>query len=93
MQPTRLLRPWDFPGQSTGVGLQCLLHTFVLPTFKGTQEELKYMFVKQEHPKRSKGKKSPSLEMSRFLRQGLRVAVSFLTAQAKAEPFGVCGLY
>ena len=25
-QPTRLLRPWDFPGESTGAGCQCLLH-------------------------------------------------------------------
>ena len=25
-QPTRLLRPWDFPGESTGVGCHCLLH-------------------------------------------------------------------
>ena len=25
-QPTRLLRPWDFPGKSTGVGCHCLLH-------------------------------------------------------------------
>ena len=25
MQPTRLLRPWDFPGKSTGVGCYCLL--------------------------------------------------------------------
>ena len=25
-QPTRLLRPWDFPGRSTGVGCHCLLH-------------------------------------------------------------------
>ena len=24
-QPTRLLRPWDFPGKSTGVGCHCLL--------------------------------------------------------------------
>ena len=23
-QPTRLLRPWDFPGKSTGVGCHCL---------------------------------------------------------------------
>ena len=23
--PTRLLRPWDFPGKSTGVGCHCLL--------------------------------------------------------------------
>ena len=29
LQPTRLLRPWDFPGKSTGVGCRsstCLLH-------------------------------------------------------------------
>ena len=25
LQPTRLLRPWDFPGKSTGVGCYCLL--------------------------------------------------------------------
>ena len=25
LQPTRLLRPWGFPGKSTGVGCHCLL--------------------------------------------------------------------
>ena len=25
LQPSRLLRPWDFPGRSTGVGCHCLL--------------------------------------------------------------------
>ena len=25
LQPTRLLRPWDFPGESIGVGCHCLL--------------------------------------------------------------------
>ena len=25
LQPARLLRPWDFPGKSTGVGCRCLL--------------------------------------------------------------------
>ena len=25
LQPTRLLRPWDFPSKSTGVGCRCLL--------------------------------------------------------------------
>ena len=24
-EPTRLLRPWDFPGESPGVGGHCLL--------------------------------------------------------------------
>ena len=28
-QPTRLLRPWDFPGKSTGVGCHCLLRMHV----------------------------------------------------------------
>ena len=26
LKPTRLLRPWDFPGKSTAVGCHCLLH-------------------------------------------------------------------
>ena len=30
LQPTRLLRPWDFPGKSTGVGCHCLLPTLNL---------------------------------------------------------------
>ena len=30
LQPTRLLRPWDFPGKSTGVGCHCLLHIITL---------------------------------------------------------------
>ena len=25
LQPTRVLRPWDFPGKNTGVGCHCLL--------------------------------------------------------------------
>ena len=30
LQPTRLLRPWDFPGKSTGVGCHCLLRNLTL---------------------------------------------------------------
>ena len=30
LQLSRLLRPWDFPGKSTGVGCHCLLHHGVL---------------------------------------------------------------
>ena len=29
LQPTRLLRPWDFPGKSTGVGCHCLLRNIL----------------------------------------------------------------
>ena len=28
-QPARLLRPWDFPGKSTGVGCHCLLRLLI----------------------------------------------------------------
>ena len=31
LQPTRLLRPWDFPGKSTGVGCHCLLLSLPTP--------------------------------------------------------------
>ena len=31
LQPTRLLRPWDFPGESTGAGCHCLLRSMCLP--------------------------------------------------------------
>ena len=34
LQPTRLLRPWDFPGKSTGVGCHCLLHAVLLGKLK-----------------------------------------------------------
>ena len=34
LQPTRLLRPWDFPGKSTGVGCHCLFQSRVLQTSK-----------------------------------------------------------
>ena len=30
LQPTRLLRPWDFLGKSTGVGCHCLLCEIIL---------------------------------------------------------------
>ena len=34
LQPTRLLRLWDFPGKSTGVGYHCLLHKWDLIKLK-----------------------------------------------------------
>ena len=34
LQPTRLLRLWDFPGKSTGVGCHCLLQVYTLPYVK-----------------------------------------------------------
>ena len=34
LQPTRLLRPWDFPGKSTGVRCHCLLCKHSIDGFK-----------------------------------------------------------
>ena len=34
LQPARLLCPWDFPGQSTGVGYHCLLHCWLYVQLK-----------------------------------------------------------
>ena len=40
LQPTRLLRPWDFPGKNTGLGCHCLLqrdlqrYAYILTSFK-----------------------------------------------------------
>ena len=42
LQPTRLLRPWDFPGKSTGVGCHCLLQD------EGT-EHLKLLWQMRVH--------------------------------------------
>ena len=43
LQPTRLLRPWDFPGKSTGVGCHCLLRKlgYVKTKTKQGNKELK----------------------------------------------------
>ena len=30
LQPSRLLRPWDFPGKNTGVGCHCLLRKYLV---------------------------------------------------------------
>ena len=37
LQPTRLLRPWDFPGKSTGVGCHCLLPIYTILYASGVQ--------------------------------------------------------
>ena len=46
LQPTRLLRPWDFPGKSTGVGCHCLLHITLLLIYKiGSWHTLKIQLL------------------------------------------------
>ena len=41
LQPTRLLRPWDFPGKSTGVGCHRLLHSKFADKAKINDHQLK----------------------------------------------------
>ena len=46
LQPTRLLRPWDFPGKSTGVGCHCRLQVSM---YIALQENLfQYMLNNQK---------------------------------------------
>ena len=40
LQLTRLLRPWDFPGKSTGVGCHCLLQLLTLHFCKYVHQHL-----------------------------------------------------
>ena len=40
LQPTRLLRPWGFPGKSTGVGCHCLLR-------KGNMRSVLFIYLLQ----------------------------------------------
>ena len=41
LQPTRLLRPWDFPGKSTGVGCHCLLRVSSRASIKSKQSDFR----------------------------------------------------
>ena len=43
LEPTRLLRPWDFPGKSTGVGCHCLLQFSISGILKNTQINCPFM--------------------------------------------------
>ena len=45
LQPTRLFRPWDFPGKNTGVGCHCLLH---LTHEIGLRKEIKVTLIGKE---------------------------------------------
>ena len=38
LQPSRLLRPWDFPGKSIGVGCHCLLCYYCRNNFKAENQ-------------------------------------------------------
>ena len=68
LQPTRLLRPWDFLGNSTGVGCHCLLPSYypgnslynknILLLIWFTPTYLKEILLSQGLPHSSFGKES-----------------------------------
>ena len=45
LQPTRLLRPWEFPGKSTGVGCHCLPRLLSMTYSKSVCSHLAYGWV------------------------------------------------
>ena len=45
LHPSRLLRPWDFPGKRTGVGCHCLLHFQSLPSYYSDTISSCYLFL------------------------------------------------
>ena len=55
LQPTRLLRPWDFPGKSTGVGVPLSLHSWHDSLKPG--KSLSFMWIKCFTPNSSAPRK------------------------------------
>ena len=48
LQPTRLLRPWGFPGKSTGVGCHCLLlpkDEHIIKEYKQSEIYIKVLYA------------------------------------------------
>ena len=59
LQPTRLLRPWDFPGESTGVGCHCLLQAYsgILLSHKKKQDHASHRDVSEPRDYHTDGSK------------------------------------
>ena len=57
LQPTRLLRPWDFPGKSSGVGCHCLPRHYGIVL---TQRQI-YRSMEQNRKPRNKPTHLPSI--------------------------------
>ena len=45
LQPTRLLRPWEFPGKSTRVGCHCLLQDSNIGSYKYNHKYLRNRII------------------------------------------------
>ena len=73
LQPTRLLRPWDFPGKSTAVGCHCLLPGCTKNSLeKGIpQTSMQTVVTRPEHP-------AGSFPMGRFAVQSFALFLALL---------------
>ena len=65
LQPTRLLRPWDFPGKSTGVGCHCLLH-YIIPLSHKKEQTMDTYNKKNKLIKHAEWKKSDTKDYMKF---------------------------
>ena len=74
LQPTRLLRPWDFPGKSTGVGCHKVTQKekqilYINAVIRGSCAGLEQWVPEKRHPA-SKVRETPVRQ--RVLREGIR---------------------
>ena len=68
LQSTRLLRPWDFPGKSTGVGCHCLLHpgVILLSFLQWDNSHVNDLFICLKPPKQDSDRTKIKVEHSVF---------------------------
>ena len=85
LQPTRLVRPWEFPGKSTGVGCHCLLHSFcrALAKLGGWKDSwpglgyVAYPWTSHWGPCRGLGFSDPTSDRSLTLERGFNLALPY----------------
>ena len=76
-QPTRLLRPWDFPGKSTGVGCHCLLHSLNICSTIYQYDTTEHTYVNHIN----KTGEKPKVGLKHMCRWGSGAEVCFFLSQ------------
>ena len=74
LQPIRLLRQWDFPGKSTGVGCHCLLQEQTLGSIKQNTHKGNHMNTSpnhQQHPVQDASSKNQTKQNTNHQQTGL----------------------